>query len=119
MRFLIVEDDKIAQVVAKYTVQELGYDFDIASTANEAIEYARTTKYHLILMDIGLDQGHDGFEVATEIRKNSLINLTTPIIAVTAHIDEEYREKAAEVGMLAFINKPLGVNLLKNYIENL
>lgn len=119
MRILIVEDDRVAQTIAKYLVGAFNVDYDVASTAQEAIDYANNTSYDLILMDIGLDAGNDGFKVTGEIRKSSKMNATTPVVAVTAHIEEGYQQKADAVGMLAIINKPLKEAILKNYLDQL
>lgn len=120
MRVLLVEDDKLAQMAGKCAVKEVGYDVEVASTVIEAITAADNSKYDLILMDIGLDEAErDGFDVATEIRKGSGPNKLTPIIAVTAHNEESYRNRAKEVGMNGFLNKPLNANKLKGALEEL
>lgn len=119
MRILIVEDDNVAQVVAKYAVQQLTDDFDAASTAQEAIDYANTKQYDVILMDVGLERGKDGFTVTNDIRKTCMLNSKTPVIAVTAHMEDSYRDKAIQAGMVAFINKPINADKLKGILAHL
>ncbi|ARG96917.1 response regulator [Legionella micdadei] len=103
---LVVEDTLIAQMVAKAQLAKLGCLVDIASNGKIALEKTMTFSYDLILMDIGLGEGPDGFEVATLIKKQSTINKNTPIIAVTAHGEPDYAKKALAVGIERYFNKP-------------
>lgn len=106
MHILIVEDTLIAQVVLKGHMLDAGCSVDTASDGESALKQALDTKYDLILMDIGLGDGPDGFEVCRLIRQKSKINQKTPIMAVTAHGEPEYNEKAKKVGMEGYFTKP-------------
>lgn len=120
MLILVVEDDRVVQMVAKHKLSELGrYEIDIAGTAAEAIEKTLTTKYDVILMDIGLDSNNSGFDVTVEIKNGDNPNKETPIIAVTAHEGEKYRTRAKEVGMVGFMNKPANWPKLDEMIKEL
>ncbi|MGQ3892231.1 response regulator [Legionella sp. CNM-4043-24] len=103
---LIVEDTLIAQKVIKQQLTDQGCVVDTASNGEEALKKAMTTRYDIILMDIGLGNGPDGFAVAEDIKKNSQVNSATPIMAVTAHGEPEYYHKAIFVGMEGYFNKP-------------
>lgn len=103
---LIVEDTKVAQVVIKKQLTDHGCVVDTASNGEEALKMAMTTRYDIILMDIGLGNGPDGFAVAMDIKQQSQINSTTPIMAVTSHGEPEYYHKAIFVGMEGYFNKP-------------
>ena len=103
---LVVEDTLIAQVFIKQQLLKHGCVVDTANDGEAAIRKTLFTPYDVILMDIGLGVGPDGFTVAAEIKKQSRINRTTPIMAVSAHGEPEYHEKAITVGMLAYFYKP-------------
>lgn len=103
---LIVEDTIIAQKVIKKQLTDHGCVVDTASNGDEALKKALTVRYDIILMDIGLGNGPDGFSVALEIKKQSQINNTTPIMAVTSHGEPEYYHKAIFVGMEGYFSKP-------------
>lgn len=106
IRILIVEDTRIAQLVVKAYMTHLGCIVDIAEDGKSAIESASQIQYDLILMDIGLGDGPNGFETTQYIKSHSLLNKDTPIIALTSHGDSDIRQKAADVGMILFLRKP-------------
>jgi CheY-like chemotaxis protein len=103
---LVVEDTFIAQQVIKMQLEQQGCKVDIATNGCSALEMATKTKYDLILMDIGLGEGVDGFETTTQIKKKSPLNKKTPIIALTAHNEFNYKEKSFACGMVDYFNKP-------------
>lgn len=119
---LIVEDSRIAQVVLKNQMVQQGCTVDIASDGNTAIEQALATKYNLILMDIGLGEGPDGFEVSQSILSDGGLNSTTPIMAVTAHGEPHFEQKATEIGMVGYFTKPFNLDdakVIMDFLKNL
>ncbi|CDZ76451.1 Signal transduction histidine-protein kinase BarA [Legionella massiliensis] len=103
---LVVEDSPLAQKVATIHMVNQGCKVDIAADSFTALEKAMTIRYDIILMDIGLGDGPDGFEVTNQIKQLSDLNKTTPIMAVTAHNEEGYQNKAIAYGMVGYFNKP-------------
>lgn len=116
---LVVEDTLIAQMLTKIQLTQLGCLVDIASDAQIALEKSMTKAYDLILMDIGLGEGLDGFEVTSQIKMHSPMNKHTPVIALTAHNDPEYVEKARQVGMKHYFNKPVTPTDIQKMLEYL
>ena len=106
VRVLVVEDTPLAQAVIKSNFKLLGCTVDVANDGNEALEKALTIPYDLILMDIELGDGLDGFDVTALIKDKSPVNKLTPIMAVTAHSEPAFQEKANQVGMVGYFNKP-------------
>lgn len=104
---LIVEDSLVAQKVMILQMTKHGCIVDTALNGATALEKTLHTAYNLILMDIGLGEGADGFEVTAQIKQQSNLNKATPIIAVTAHGEPEYRDKALQYGMVGYFTKPL------------
>ncbi len=104
-RVLLVEDNSLIQKGATNTLNKLNCYVDIAANGTQALEMARIHQFDLILLDIGLPD-YDGFWVATQIRQLAEHQFT-PIIALTGHIDEQYRQECIDVGMNDFISKPL------------
>lgn len=106
IKVLLVEDHKIAQKVEIGILQRLNCFVDVASNGEQALHYISQNYYNIIFMDIGLPD-MDGLAVTEAIRAEDGKNKTVPIIALTAHSDDEYRNKATWVGMDAYIVKPL------------
>ncbi|KTC87748.1 MULTISPECIES: response regulator [Legionella] len=119
LHVLVVEDTLIAQIVAKAQLAKLGCLVDIAANGRIALEKTMLHTYDLILMDIGLGDGPDGFEVTSLIKQHSPMNKNTPIIAVTAHGGRDYAEKAIAVGMERYFNKPFTPANVKEVIHYL
>jgi two-component system, OmpR family, aerobic respiration control sensor histidine kinase ArcB len=113
---LLVEDTPIAQRAAQLKLQSLNCQIDIANNGRQAIEKIKSSHYDLIYMDIGLPD-ISGYIVTEAIRvhenENSLKH--TPIIALTAHVDEDDEKRCYEAGMQFVVHKPL----LSDYAERL
>lgn len=106
-RVLVVEDNPIAQTVAKAILHQLHCDTDLADTGEKAVELWKKGHYNLIFMDIGLPD-MDGYEVTHQIRLYEITQKTySPIIALTAHAGDENKQRCIEAGMNAVLTKPL------------
>ncbi len=104
---LIVEDQHIAAQVAKSILEGLHCAVDIASTGQEALQKANERIYDLIFMDVGLPD-MDGCRVAKQMRlKEWSRDKHVPILALTAHIDSENKQRCITAGMDAVLSKPL------------
>ncbi|ARG97696.1 response regulator [Legionella micdadei] len=119
LHVLVVEDSPVAQTVAKFHLIKLGCIVDLAENGDVALAKSRTIKYDLILMDIGLGNGPDGFEVTSKIKQPCEVNQTTPIMAVTAHGESEYIDKAFACGMARYFNKPITPTTVKEIVDYL
>lgn len=116
-QILVVEDNPIAQTVAKSLLTRLDCITDIAETGKSAVELWNTGNYDLIFMDIGLPD-LDGYEVTHQIRLQELAKKThTPIIALTAHVGDENKKRCIEAGMNAVFTKPLTVTNCRDILD--
>ncbi|WP_133136418.1 response regulator [Legionella rowbothamii] len=119
-RVLIVEDNRIAQSVARALLTNLSCQVDIAANSYDALEYYERTVYDLIFMDIGLGEGMDGYEITQKIRNKEDDDHHTPIVALTAHALEESRQRCIESGIDAILTKPLtraqAIDTLKRFV---
>lgn len=120
-KVLLVEDVKIAQTGAVMALSELNCDVDVAETGTKALKLAGQNRYELILMDLGLPDV-DGMTLTETIRKMPEHQRGTPIIALTAHADTNYRNDCYEIGMDGYVVKPLTMDtardLLTRYVTN-
>ncbi|MEO8171978.1 MAG: PAS domain S-box protein, partial [Sediminibacterium sp.] len=102
--FLVVEDNPVNQRLASVVLQKVGGKVDIASNGKEAIDRLQEkSNYDLILMDVQMPV-MGGYEATTYIRE--ILQLQTPIIALTATALKEDQDRCLEVGMNDFILKP-------------
>ena len=102
LHLLIVEDNKINQVITKKMLSKKDMTSDIANNGYEAITLAQENVYDAILMDIHMP-GISGEEATIEIRK---FNQDTPIIALTAISLDDSLESFYAAGCNDVVTKP-------------
>lgn len=102
LHLLIVEDNKINQVITKKMLSKKDITSDIASNGTDAIELTKKNKYDAILMDIHMP-GISGEEATIEIRK---FDTQTPIIALTAISLDDSLESFYAAGCNDVVTKP-------------
>ena len=102
LHLMIVEDNKINQVITKKMLTKKEISSDIASNGTEAIELAKKNGYDAILMDIHMP-GISGEEATIEIRK---FDQKTPIIALTAISLDDSLESFYAAGCNDVVTKP-------------
>jgi two-component system, sensor histidine kinase and response regulator len=103
---LLVEDNRVNQLVGSKVLENLGYSFTIANNGLEAVRAVQERHYHAILMDCQMPE-MDGYEATAEIRRLEGADRHIPIIAMTAAAMEGDREKCIAAGMDDFITKPV------------
>ncbi len=123
LHLMIVEDNKINQVITKKMLTKKGITSDIASNGHEAVELAEENKYDAILMDIHMP-GISGEEATIQIRK---FDQETPIIALTAISLDDSLESFYAAGCNDVVTKPfkpevfyqkIGENIFERKIKN-
>jgi two-component system, sensor histidine kinase and response regulator len=108
IRVLVAEDNSVNQMVAVRLLERLGCRVDVAGNGAEAVQMATRLPYGLVFMDCHMPE-MDGFEAALEIRRReSELDLKpTPIVALTASVLQEDRDRCVSVGMDEVIGKPV------------
>ena len=105
-RVLLVEDNKVNQLVGSKVLANLGYTFTIANNGVEAVDAFRSGAYDAVLMDCQMPE-MDGYEATAAIRRIEGSSGHIPIIAMTAAAMEGDRERCMAAGMDDFITKPV------------
>ena len=112
-RVLVVEDNTVNQMVAEGVLRSLGYDVDIAGNGLRALEALGARDYAAVLMDCHMPE-MDGFEATAELRRREGEARHTPVIAMTAGVLAEDRQRCAQAGMDDFVAKPIDVQRLSH-----
>jgi len=112
-RVLLVEDNKLNQMVIQKMLEKLGCLVDVAENGSEALARLRFSlppqerpRYDLILMDIQMPV-MDGLRASAMIRAQEEADARVPIIAITAHAMKGDREKFLEGGLDGYLSKPV------------
>ncbi|SDM69476.1 response regulator [Kriegella aquimaris] len=114
-KVLLVEDNQINVMVGKQILEKANLVVDVAYDGLVAVNKAQENNYHVILMDIQMPV-MDGYMAAEKIRK---FNTTVPILALSASVFQEVKDKMHESGMDGFIFKPFDPENLLNKIEEI
>ena len=110
MRILVVDDVSHNRLLMKTLLKRMGYDPEMASSGEEALELLDAGFFDLVFMDM-LMPGLNGIDTTREIRiRQSAGNLNPEfihIVALTANAMEQDRLECDKAGMDAFISKPI------------
>ena len=108
-RAIVCEDEALTSARLAQDLGKLGYEV-VARPADglAAVEAARSLRPHLVLMDIRMP-GIDGLEAARRIRGQ----LDAAIVMITAYVNDDFVEQAAQAGVEGYLVKPVGLEQLR------
>lgn len=140
-RILVVDDHGVNQQLAVMMIERLGHRADLAANGQEAVEAFSKIPYALVFMDCNMPV-MDGYDATRAIRKaeseklegrSQMLELGTsdashsslftphcshiPIIAMTANIMPEDREKCLQAGMDDYLPKPVRPEVIAQALE--
>ena len=105
MRVLLVDDYDDARESIRLILELRGWQVVEARDGREAIERALEERPDLILMDLEMPV-MDGFAAAHRLRESEMTRVT-PIIAISAHREHVWVERAMANGFTDYMSKPL------------
>jgi CheY-like chemotaxis protein len=115
-RALLAEDNQVNQRVALGMLERFGVRADAVANGAEAIAALKLLHYDLVLMDIQMPE-MDGFEATAVIRECERgRDRRIPIIALTAHVLQGYRERCLAAGMDDHLPKPIDPRRLEEVL---
>ena len=117
---LLVEDNKVNQVIARKLLQRLGLNCTIKDNGQECLDYLESAPArlpHLILMDCQMPV-MDGYDATQRIRRHHNAKIRSlPIVAMTASAIRGDREKCIGAGMQDYVSKPVNFALLTETLK--
>jgi CheY-like chemotaxis protein len=116
LRILLADDNAINQQVGRLILESIGYHADLAGNGVEVLDALQRQPYDVILMDVHMPE-MDGWEASRRIRRELPAESQPRIIAMTAGILEEEKQKCLEAGMDDFVSKPVRSEELKRALE--
>jgi DNA-binding response OmpR family regulator len=113
---LIIDDDYEAQRLLKHVLARASLDAVIAFDADSSYQIIAEQKDNiiLILLDIALP-GPDGFEICRTLREE--LDVTVPIIAVTALSSDEMAHDAIKAGFSEMLGKPFSIKTFREMLD--
>jgi len=120
LRVLVVDDNPISRQILSSNLVSFSMTVEEASSGYEALEKINdkdiADPFDLVLMDYRMP-GMDGIEASKQIKDRKSVNDRVPsVLMITAFGKEEIYEQARNVGIEAFLNKPVNPSLLFNTI---
>jgi len=114
VKILIVDDEALARARLLRMLNTLGLD-DVTevSSADEAIQALKASKFDLAFLDINMPQV-SGLELGYELR---YIDANVAIVFQTAY--DEHALKAFDIGAVGYLVKPYSIEQLKQVVERL
>lgn len=113
-KVLIVDDQPGIRRLLLEVFTDEGYEVNVATNGNEALEQAKETKPAVILMDMKMP-GMDGIDALKELKE---IGLAERVIMMTAYGELELVTKAKELGAFAYVTKPFDIIKLCEMVSN-
>ena len=107
-KVLVVDDEKLIVKGLRFSLEQDDMEVDCAYDGEEALEYARSKEYDIVLLDVMLPK-LDGFQVCQQIREFS----NMPIIMLTAKGDDMDKILGLEYGADDYITKPFNILEIK------
>ena len=102
---LLVEDHEDNRNIYRTILEHYGYRVFLAGDGEEGIRLAAEKQPDLILLDLDIPV-RDGLDVARHLKGRDATS-RFPIVALTAHAQQEDRERAAEAGFDGYLAKPV------------
>ncbi len=111
LRVLVVDDEPVCGLTAKWLLEHLGHEAANVSCGVEALERLGETRFDVVLMDVRM-AGMDGLDTARRIRTLDGPAGAVPIVALTARVLPADRQAIAAAGMDYFLAKPVDADEL-------
>lgn len=105
VRVFVVEDNPDNCKLITWLLEDEGYSWEVAATAEEALARLEEQPFDLVLMDISLPD-MDGAEATRQLRAQPRF-AALPIIAITAHAIKGEAERILASGVTALVTKPI------------
>ena len=120
-KIIVAEDSSVIQNLTKKILSQLNYEIFSVKNGQQVIDLLGKEDYDLVLLDIHMPV-MDGMECARQIRSTSGNNKDIPLIAITGNANNYSMEDFEQVGINAYIPKPLNydslVEIVKKYTDD-
>jgi signal transduction histidine kinase/CheY-like chemotaxis protein len=115
LRILIIEDHADVAESMRLALCLAGHHVTVASTGVEGLDRARALCPDVVLCDIGLPNGMDGYAVARALRREPSLACAY-LIATSGYGQQEDQRRAREAGFDAHVTKPVDFTILQRLL---
>lgn len=114
---MIVDDNTVNLIMEKEILSRIGFKVLTECDGRAAVERLQREQVDLILLDICMPE-LDGYGVARLLRQSE-IHKTTPIVALTANVSKSVEVAIKDVGMDAYMEKPINMDKLMTVLSDM
>jgi PAS domain S-box-containing protein len=118
LRVLVIEDNRDAAESLRMVLELAGHRVAVAHAGQTGLESARGFRPEIVLCDIGLPGGMDGYAVARALRADGELFGVT-LIALTGYGQEEDQRRARQAGFDRHLTKPVDPGALAELLARL
>ncbi len=118
IKVLVVEDNALSREITVHRLKKMNLEVFCATNGIEAIEMFQSETFNLVLMDCQMPD-MDGFEATARIRELENGRRRCPIVALTAHAMDGYKEVCLGAGMDDYLTKPIKEKELDGFLNTL
>ena len=115
-RILLVDDDHDTQKLMRLVMNHYGVNLTVSSNAEQALAVLSQDTFDLIILDLVLEEGMDGYRLLHAIREQGY---QTPCVAVSAYYNHETTLDTLQYGFNGFIPKPFEANSLLDTLNKI
>ncbi len=116
LRILVIDDHELNRRALTLLLEPVGVVPSLASSGEEALNLLSQDAFDIVLMDLNM-AGLDGRETTLRLRTSDGPNRTIPVIAVTGAVEPKVLQSCLDVGMSAWVQKPIEPAVLYAAIE--
>jgi signal transduction histidine kinase/DNA-binding response OmpR family regulator len=111
VNILVVDDVPAQHLILRSVLEELGENIVAVSSGRAALAAVLEQEFAVILLDVNMP-GMDGFETASMMRSYRR-TARTPIIFITAYVDEKEMSRGYSLGAVDYISSPVVPEILR------
>ncbi len=123
LHILVAEDNQVNRMVVKAFLGKLGHSCDIVENGQEAVNMITKnhSKFQLVLMDcdMPIKNGFEATQLIRQYEQEHQIITPVPIVALTAHVTQIFRDQSIASGMDEHLTKPLDVAALHRILNQI
>lgn len=117
VRVLVADDRETNRNILEQLLEDAGFEVELADDGDTAIDAMRRTRFDIVLMDVRMPR-LNGIEAVKQVRADDALK-DLPVVAVTASVFPEFRDKAIEAGFSEFLPKPFRAAELVHVMQGL
>jgi len=116
-RVLVIEDSLVIQRLIEVCLRPAGFQVELRADGPSGLEAARGWKPDVVVLDVGLPV-MDGWEVLSHLREDPGMD-GVKVLVLTAHAQDQTRERAVKSGADGFLTKPFRPDELRSAVIEL